>query len=87
MLSFFHYRSAKERLAESKKTIHMMGGEDECQPMLLGQRDFLKLEVEFYRPRARISVLILIILPIVLIIFAPTIYGFITNFVSSCCGQ
>jgi hypothetical protein len=26
-----------------------MGGEDECQPMLLGQRDMLELEVAYYR--------------------------------------
>ena len=30
----------------------MMGGEDECQPMLLGQRDMLELEVEYYRQQS-----------------------------------
>lgn len=49
MKSIFNYFEAKNRLRESKKTIEMMGGEDECQPMLLGQRDFLELEVDYYR--------------------------------------
>lgn len=49
MLSIFHYYSAKERLGESEKTILMLGGEDECQPMILAQRDMIKLEMQFYR--------------------------------------
>lgn len=49
MFGIINYYSAKKRLEESKKTILMMGGEDECQPMLLGQRDFLELEVEYYK--------------------------------------
>lgn len=53
MFSVFNYFEAKSRLAESIKTIEMMGGEDECQPMLLGQRDFLLLEVEYYRDQIK----------------------------------
>ena len=49
MKSILNYFEAKNRLREAKKTILMMGGEDECQPMLLGQRDFLELEVDYYR--------------------------------------
>ena len=49
MFSFIHYITAKKRLQESKKTIDMMGGEDDCQPMLLGQRDFLELEVLYHK--------------------------------------
>ena len=49
MISIFHYFDSKKRLAESIKTIGMMGGEDECQPMLLGQRDFLELEVQYHK--------------------------------------
>ena len=52
MLSIINYYSAKRRLKESNITIDMMGGEDECQPMLLGQRDMLELEVEYYRDRS-----------------------------------
>jgi hypothetical protein len=49
MFNLINYFQAKERLKESIKTIEMMGGEDECQPMLLGQRDFLMLEVDYYQ--------------------------------------
>ena len=30
-----------------------MGGEEECQPMLLGQRDMLELEVEHFRKMSK----------------------------------
>jgi len=53
MLSILHYIEAKARLQESIKTIQMMGGEDECQPMLLGQRDMLELEVEYHLDEAK----------------------------------
>ena len=56
MLSILHYFEAKARLAESIKTIEMLGGEEECQPMILGQRDFLVLEVEYYRDRAKLFI-------------------------------
>jgi hypothetical protein len=49
MVSVFYYIYAKRRLREANITIQMMGGEDECQPMLLGQRDFLELEVKYHR--------------------------------------
>jgi lipopolysaccharide export LptBFGC system permease protein LptF len=49
MLAYYYLYEAKQRLANAKETIAMMGGEDECQPMLLGQRDMLELEVEYYQ--------------------------------------
>jgi hypothetical protein len=49
MISVYNYYIAKKRLAMTKDTIRMMGGEDECQPMLLGQRDMIELEMEYYR--------------------------------------
>jgi len=49
MLSIFHYWSAKERLAEHEKTIMMLGGESECQPMILAQRDMVELEMKYYK--------------------------------------
>ena len=48
MLSILNYFEAKARLRESIKTIEMMGGEEECQPMLLGQRDMIQLEKDYY---------------------------------------
>lgn len=49
MISIIHYISAKRRLKESDKTVMMMGGEGECPPMLLAQRDMIALETEYYR--------------------------------------
>ena len=48
MMSFIHYISAKRRLKEAEKTIHMMGGEIESSQMLCAQRDMIRLEVEYY---------------------------------------
>lgn len=53
VLAYYYLYQAKQRLANAKDTIRMMGGEDECQPMLLGQRDMLELEVEYYRKTSR----------------------------------
>ena len=53
MLAYYYLYEAKQRLANAKETIEMMGGENECQPMLLGQRDMLELEVEYYRKTSR----------------------------------
>lgn len=53
MISYYYLYEAKQRLANAKQTIEMMGGEDECQPMLLGQRDMLELEVEYYQKVSR----------------------------------
>ena len=53
MISYYYLYEAKKRLANAEQTIEMMGGEDECQPMLLGQRDMLELEVEYYQKVSR----------------------------------
>jgi hypothetical protein len=56
MFSILNYLEAKSRLEESIKTIEMMGGENECQPMLLGQRDMIELELEYYRERSKLFI-------------------------------
>ena len=53
MIPYYYLHEAKQRLVNAEKTIDMMGGEDECQPMLLGQRDMLELEVEYYRQSSK----------------------------------
>jgi uncharacterized protein with GYD domain len=53
MIPYYYLHEAKQRLVNAKKTIEMMGGEEDCQPMLLGQRDMLELEVEYYRERSK----------------------------------
>jgi hypothetical protein len=52
MISIIHFISAKRRLKESKKTIYMMGGELECPPPILAQRDMIELEVQYYKEEA-----------------------------------
>lgn len=51
MIPYFDYLEAKRRLANAKETIALMGGESECPDMVLGQRDYLELEVEYFRER------------------------------------
>lgn len=53
VLAYYYLYEAKKRLANAKETIQMMGGENECQPMLLGQRDMLELEVAHWQRWSR----------------------------------
>ena len=48
MICYIHYISSKRRLAESEKTVIMLGGEREAPQMVKAQRDFIKLESEYY---------------------------------------
>jgi hypothetical protein len=68
MLSIIHYISAGRRLKEADKTIYMMGGPEECNHMLLAQRDMIKLERDFYKEESvqlllRLSIVFVLILP------------------------
>jgi len=38
-------------LAESEKTVYMLGGEREAPPMIRAQRDMIKLEKKYYEER------------------------------------
>lgn len=70
MLSIFHYWSAKDRLKEANKTVHMMGGEVECPPMLLAQRDMIELEMQYYKEMAELFFWLTVKLIGVIIFFA-----------------
>jgi len=48
MFSVIHYISANKRLKEFEKTVRMLGGESECPPMILAQRDMCRFEKEYY---------------------------------------
>jgi hypothetical protein len=70
MIPYYYLYEAKRRLVSIKQTIAMLGGEDDCQPMLLGQRDMLKLEVEYYRQQsAKFTIFLL-----TLIVFCVSLY-------------
>ena len=67
MLCIIHYISAGRRLKEAEKTVYMMGGEEDCQPMLLAQRDMIRLERDFYKEESiqfllRLSIILSLIL-------------------------
>jgi len=49
MTPYYYLWQAKQSLKGAKVAIKLMGGENDCQPMLLGQRDMLELEVEHFR--------------------------------------
>lgn len=70
MIPYYYLYEAKQRLLGAKKTIVMMGGEDECQPMLLGQRDMLELEVEYYREQSTKCTIFLL----TLMVFCVSLY-------------
>jgi hypothetical protein len=48
MICYLHYISAKRRLAEAEKSVIMLGGERSAPEMVRAQRDFIKLEKEYY---------------------------------------
>ena len=70
MIPYYYLYEAKQRLANAIKTIELMGGEDDCQPMLLGQRDMLELEVEYYRVQSAKCTIFLLTLSV----FCVTLY-------------
>ena len=49
MISIIHYISAKRRLEEADKTFAMLDGD--VSPMMRGQRDMIKFEMEYYREK------------------------------------
>ncbi len=75
MLSYFYLREAKLRLENANQAIDMMGGEDECQPMLLGQRDMLELEVDYYRQQSTKFTIFLLTMVLLGVIITYLIHG------------
>lgn len=76
MKSILYYFEAKQRLKLSRQTIDMMGGEKNCDAMLLGQRDILELEVEYYRKEAKKNTVYLLTFTLgIVILFLSYRYG------------
>ena len=76
MIPYYYLHEAKQRLVNAKKTIELMGGEDECQPMLLGQRDMLELEVEYYQQSSKkFTIISLTIISIGVILYLLYVNG------------
>ena len=78
MISIYNYYVAKKRLVMAKETIQLMGGEDECQPMLLGQRDMLQLEIDYHKEEmAKLSWYCLTIIMVCVILYTLHYKGLI----------
>ena len=48
MMRYINYISAKYRLKEVEKTVTMLGGESEAPVEIVAQRDFIRLEKEYF---------------------------------------
>jgi hypothetical protein len=48
MMCYIHYISALRRLREAEKSVIMLGGNREAPEMVRAQRDFIKLEKEYF---------------------------------------
>ena len=75
-MSFIHYISAMRRLKELEKTVtllkHDKYSESDVPTMVLAQRDFVKLEVEYYKDSvAKLILLLIIILFLALLFVVP----------------
>ena len=74
MISIIHYISSTRRLEEMNKTIGMMGGKEECPPLLLAQRDMIKFEKEYYHDKMvnffyLLAIVTVIVLPLSFLLF------------------
>lgn len=70
MISLIHYISACKRLKESNKTIQVLGGDEECNDMMLAQREMIAFEKEYYRGEVmKLAISIVIVAPVILICF------------------
>jgi hypothetical protein len=73
MMSLVHLISAKRRLKELEKTVtllkHDKYSESDVPTMVLAQRDFVKLEVEYYKESVSKLILWLIIIFVTTLLF------------------
>ena len=80
MMSFIHYISAMRRLKELEKTVtllkHDRYSESDVPTMVLAQRDFVKLEVEYYKESVAKLILLLIIIFFLALLFVVPILKF-----------
>jgi hypothetical protein len=78
MIPYFYYLSAKRRLYESELTIEAMGGEEECQDMIVAQRDMLILEMDYYRIQSKkFTIKLLLVTTVCVILYILNNYGVI----------
>lgn len=61
MINLYRYIQARNRLKSQLQTIDMMGGEDECDFMILAQKDILEIETTHYYYRMWAEVIFLLL--------------------------
>lgn len=66
MMCYLHYFSALRRLHESEKSVTMLGGEREAPEMVRAQRDFIRLEKEYYADECITMNYILLLISVIL---------------------
>ena len=52
MFSIMNYIEAKRRLKQSAETIEMMGGQRECNEMVLAQHEMIRLEKDYHKDQS-----------------------------------
>ena len=84
MICLIHLISAKRRLKELNKTVtllkHDKYSEDDVPVMVLAQRDFVKLEVEYYEEEARNLLAYTLFTIGVLFLIGVASYPFLINY-------
>ena len=84
MMSLIHLLSAKRRLKELQKTVTMLKHdkykEDDVPTMILAQRDFVKLEVEYYQDEVRNLLAYTLFAIGVLFLIGAASYPFLINY-------
>jgi hypothetical protein len=71
--------SAHRRLKESDKTVMMLGGVEECQPMIVAQNDMIRLEKEYYyEEMVKLGYICLILSMVCVILYIPYYKGWVT---------
>jgi len=83
-MSLVHLISAKRRLKELEKTVTMLKhdrySEDDVPVTVLAQRDFVKLEVEYYEEEARNLLAYTLFTIGVLFLIGVASYPFLINY-------
>jgi len=84
MMSLIHLLSAKRRLKELQKTVTMLKHdkykEDDVPTMILAQRDFVKLELEYYENEARTLLAYTLFVIAFLFLIGVASYQFLINY-------
>lgn len=69
MISIINYIEAKRRLKQSAETIEMMGGQAECNEMVLAQHEMIRMEKEYHKDQSYKELFVVVILVMTVLLF------------------